>query len=157
MNIKAFTLVALLLAVSISYAQKKTVIPKHTPKPATVCGRSNIDTLEFTHNKEFRPAQSKLDAQQLSGILSKHFYQAFPESGLKDNANIVLELQIETDGSLSNVSVLRSKLKSDENEKLKELVYSVTSDNWIPATYKGNKISSQYTLPIILLAKNSDM
>lgn len=157
MNTKFFTLVALLLVASISYAQDKTVIPKHTPKPATVCARSNIDTLEFTHNKEFRPAQCRIEAHQLSVTLTKHFYQAFPDRELRDNVNVVFELQITADGTISNVSVLRSKLKAEENDKLRELVSTVTSDNWIPATYKGNKISSSHTLPVILLAKVNDI
>ncbi|MDR0194650.1 MAG: hypothetical protein LBI73_05955 [Myroides sp.] len=157
MNTKFFTLVALLLVASISYAQDKTVIPKHTPKPATVCARSNIDTLEFTHNKEFRPAQCRIEAHQLSVTLTKHFYQAFPERALKDDINVVFELQIEADGTVSSVSILRSQLKSEENDKLRELVSTVISDNWIPASYKGNKISSSHTLPVILLAKVNDI
>lgn len=157
MNTRFFTLITLLLVASINYAQKKTVIPKHTPKPATVCARSNIDTLEFTHNKEFRPAQCRIEGHQLSVALSKHFYQSFPERVVKDDINVVFELQIEADGTLSSVSVLRSQLKSDENDRLKELVSTITSDNWVPATYKGNKINSSHTLPVILLAKANDM
>ncbi|WP_121965357.1 TonB C-terminal domain-containing protein [Myroides sp. N17-2] len=157
MNGKYIALTVAVLSMAISYAQKKTVIPAHTPKSATVCARSNTDTIEFTHNKDFKPAHSRIATNQLSINFSKHFTQAFPEKPLSNNASVIFELQIETDGSISSVSILRSGFKSEYNDKLKEIVRTVTADTWSPATYKGSKIRSQYTLPITIFANVNEL
>ena len=146
-----FTIYIVTLVID-SFAQDRVVIHEHTPKSALICARSNTDTVEFTHNKQFKPASSRVSADQLSINFSKHFYQAFPNKKVSNNISLVFELTIEKDGSINGVSVLRSNFTSEENDKLKEIIYTITADTWIPASYKGEKITSQYTLPIILLA-----
>lgn len=157
MDIKFITVIVAMFCVVMCYAQEKTVIPAHTPKSAMICARSNTDTIEFTHNKDFKPAHSRLATNQLSISFSKYFYQTFPAKSLNNNASVVFELQIAADGSIQSISILRSGFKSEENDKLKEILHTVTGDTWEPATYKGSKISSQYTLPITVLANVNEL
>lgn len=76
---------------------------------------------------------------------------------MNSNISLVFELAIEKDGSINGISVLRSNFTSSENDKLKEILYYITVDTWIPASYNGEKITSQYTLPIILLTEVNDI
>ncbi|MDR2223374.1 MAG: energy transducer TonB [Flavobacteriaceae bacterium] len=152
--------IALLVAITFStlcFAQDKPTIPQQTPKSGATCPRTNTDTIEYTHHKDYKAAHSRIATNQLSINLSKLFYQVYPTKAIKSNIALVYQLAIDKHGAITEVSILRSSFNAEENAKLKELIITATEDTWQPATYQGKSLDSECTLPLQILAKVNEL
>ncbi|MDR0228924.1 MAG: TonB C-terminal domain-containing protein [Flavobacteriaceae bacterium] len=138
---------------SICFAQDKPTIPQHQPKSGAVCPRTNTDTIEYTHHKDYKAAHSRIANNQLSINLSKLFYQAYPTKAIKNNMAVVFQLAIDKRGAITDVSILRGSFNAEENAKLKELIVMATEDTWQAASYQGKTLDSECTLPLQILAR----
>ena len=65
---------------------------------------------------------------------------------------VAINFFIDTDGSLVDISIVRSNLEESINQKMIEVIQN--SVKWTPAIQNGQAIKSQLTLPITLKTKN---
>lgn len=151
--ILALCSVPLISLAQLVQGKEKPTINKPIVKPAMVCSRTNTDTIEFTLHKEFKAGYSRIATEQLSITLSERFYEQYPTKQIKNNVALVFQLELTKEGTLTSVSLIRSPFTTEENEMLKTIVQRITEDTWKPATYQGNAIDSELTLPLKVLKR----
>jgi periplasmic protein TonB len=94
------------------------------------------------------------DKQAVPSEGLKIFYENFANSfvvtdSIKTNNSIkvMISFVVETDGSLSDLNVLKAENKEYGNQAI-EILKSMPK--WIPAELNGNPVRSLYTLPITI-------
>lgn len=126
--------------VKVSYLLKVSINAEHRTAPIIV-GESDITKT---------PAQYPDGGDK--GFLTyvmKNF--APPDTVESISGRVVINFVVETDGSLSDIKVLRG-LTNDIDERLVKIIEK--SKKWKPAIQKGEAVRVQYTLPIHINIEN---
>lgn len=150
-----FSFVPLCSRAQSSTQKEKPVIDEPVVRSGAMCMRTNTDTLDYSQHKDFKSAYSRIAKQQLSINFSKVFEKQFPMYNATDEVlSFVFQLRIDKNGALTDVFVLRSPLKEEDNDALIEIITEITDGTWQPAKYKGKTLDSEYTLPITIHISN---
>ena len=111
----------------------------------TVCEMSEIGDEPF-QLVEIKPSFNGGDANEFSKWVNSRL--VYPDSAKKNGiqGRVTLQFTVESDGSVTNVKVLRGI--NDELDKEAVRVVS-SSPKWKPGTAKGKPVKCTYTFPVI--------
>ena len=95
---------------------------------------------------EWKPRFNGGDANEFSRWVNNHLIYPEEAKEKKIQGRVTLQFTVETDGSVTDVTVLKSAHPSLDKEAVRVVS---SSPKWKPGTQKGNPVRVTYTFPVI--------